>query len=113
MSGVDWFFAIGLGVLYLVLLFTLCVLCFRKGHWLLGIIGIYGVISYTVSQRTREIGIRMALGAQRSALTSMFIRQGVVLTGIGVVCGLAVAFVGMRLMSSMFSSSSCLSLNNG
>jgi hypothetical protein len=35
MSGLDWFFAIGLGVLYLVLLFTLCVLCFRKGHWVL------------------------------------------------------------------------------
>jgi hypothetical protein len=41
MSGLDWFFAIGLGVLYLVLLFTLCVLCFRKGHWVLGLIGIF------------------------------------------------------------------------
>jgi predicted permease len=68
---------------------------------LLGIIGIYGVISYTVSQRTREIGIRMALGAQRSELTSMFIRQGLVLTGIGAACGLVIAFVTMRLMSSI------------
>ncbi len=68
---------------------------------LLGVIGIYGVISYTVSQRTREIGIRMALGAQRNSLTSMFVRQGLVLTGIGVACGLVVAFVGMRLMSSI------------
>lgn len=41
MSGVGWFFAIGLGVLYLVLLFTICVVTFRKGHWVLGIIGIF------------------------------------------------------------------------
>jgi hypothetical protein len=41
MSGTGWFFAIGLGVLYLVLLFTVCVLCFRKGHWVLGIVGIF------------------------------------------------------------------------
>jgi hypothetical protein len=41
MSGLDWFFAIGLGILYLVLLFTLCVLCFRKGHWVLGLFGIF------------------------------------------------------------------------
>jgi hypothetical protein len=41
MSGLDWFFAIGLGVLYLVLLFTVCVLTFRKGHWVLGILGIF------------------------------------------------------------------------
>ena len=68
---------------------------------LLGVIGIYGVISYSVSQRTREIGIRMALGAQRQALTAMFVRQGLWLTGIGAACGLAVAFVTMRLMSSL------------
>jgi predicted permease len=68
---------------------------------LLGVIGIYGVISYSVSQRTREIGIRMALGAQRQALTAMFVRQGLWLTGIGAACGLAMAFVTMRLMSSL------------
>jgi ABC-type antimicrobial peptide transport system permease subunit len=68
---------------------------------LLGVVGIYGVISYSVSQRTREIGIRMALGAQRQALTSMFVRQGLWLTGIGAACGLLVAFVTMRLMSSL------------
>ena len=68
---------------------------------LLGIIGIYGVISYTVSQRTREIGIRMALGAQRGQLTQLFVRQGVLLSVIGVGCGLIVAFVTMRLMSSI------------
>jgi predicted permease len=68
---------------------------------LLGIVGIYGVIAYTVSQRTREIGIRMALGAQRGELTAMFVRQGLLLTAIGVACGLVVAFVTMRLMSSI------------
>jgi predicted permease len=82
--------------------FTLVMLCVAGGMaLLLGIIGIYGVISYSVSQRTREIGIRMALGAQRSTLTAMFVRQGLVLTTIGAACGLAVAFVTMRLMSSI------------
>jgi ABC-type antimicrobial peptide transport system permease subunit len=68
---------------------------------LLGVVGIYGVISYSVSQRTREIGIRMALGAQRPTLTAMFVRQGLQLTGIGIACGLVVAFISMRLMSSI------------
>jgi len=82
--------------------FTLVMLSVAGGMaLLLGIIGIYGVISYSVSQRTREIGIRMALGAQRPALTALFVRQGLVLTGIGLACGLVVAFVTMRLMSSL------------
>ena len=82
--------------------FTLVMLCVAGGMaLLLGIVGIYGVISYSVSQRTREIGIRMALGAQRQALTAMFVRQGLWLTGIGVACGLVVAFIAMRLMSSL------------
>jgi predicted permease len=68
---------------------------------LLGIVGIYGVIAYSVSQRTREIGIRMALGAQRQTLTAMFVRHGLWLTGIGVACGLVAAFVAMRVMSSL------------
>jgi predicted permease len=68
---------------------------------LLGVVGIYGVIAYSVSQRRREIGIRMALGAQQPTLTGMFVRHGLFLTGIGVVCGLAVAIVIMRLMSSL------------
>jgi predicted permease len=68
---------------------------------LLGVVGIYGVISYSVSQRTREIGIRMALGAQRQTITGMFVRHGLILTGIGVVFGLAASFITMRLMSSL------------
>lgn len=68
---------------------------------LLGVVGIYGVIAYSVSQRRREIGIRMALGAQQNVLTNMFVRHGLWLTGVGVVCGLIAAIVLMRLMSSL------------
>jgi putative ABC transport system permease protein len=68
---------------------------------LLGVVGIYGVISYSVTQRTREIGIRMALGAQRGEIMNMFVRDGMLLTGIGVVCGLVAAFAAMRLMHSL------------
>jgi predicted permease len=68
---------------------------------LLGVVGIYGVIAYSVSQRTREIGIRMALGAQRALLTGMFVRHGLLLTGIGVACGLIVAVFLMRLMATL------------
>ncbi len=68
---------------------------------LLGIIGLYGVIAYAISQRTREIGIRMALGAQRKALTSMYVREGLILTAIGVGGGIAGSIATMRLMSSL------------
>jgi predicted permease len=67
----------------------------------LGIIGIYGVISYAVSQRTREIGIRLALGAQPSELRKMFLRYGLTLAGGGVAIGLAAAAGLMRLMKSL------------
>ena len=68
---------------------------------LLGTVGIYGVIAYSVAQRTREIGIRMALGAQRQILTGMFVRHGLILTGVGVAIGLCAAIILMRLMSSI------------
>jgi predicted permease len=82
--------------------FTLVMLSIAGGMALiLGIVGLYGVISYAVSQRTREIGIRMALGAQRRELTAMFVRQGLWLAGVGVVCGVVIAFTAMRVMSSL------------
>ncbi len=68
---------------------------------LLGIIGIYGVISYAVSQRIREIGIRLALGAQKGELRWMFVRSALVLTGIGVAIGLGAAAGLTQLMKSL------------
>ena len=67
----------------------------------LGLVGIYGVIAYAVTQRTREIGIRMALGAQPATLQHMFVRQGLLLAGIGAVLGLIAAVGLTRLMSSL------------
>jgi predicted permease len=67
----------------------------------LGIIGIYGVISYTVSQRKREIGIRLALGAQGGDVVGMVLRQGAKLALVGVCIGAAAAFVLARLMTSL------------
>jgi predicted permease len=82
--------------------FTLAMLGAAGGMaLLLGIVGIYGVISYSVLQRTREIGIRMALGAQRHTITAMFVRDGLWLTGIGAACGLLAALASMQLMSSL------------
>jgi len=81
--------------------FTLVMLAIAGGMaLLLGIIGIYGVISYSVSQRTREIGIRIALGAQQSTLKAMVVRHGVLLAAIGVAIGLAAAAGPTRIMSS-------------
>ena len=67
----------------------------------LGIIGIYGVISYAVSQRTREIGIRLALGAPRGDLKWMFVRSALVLTGVGVAIGLVAAAGLTQFMKSL------------
>ncbi len=68
---------------------------------LLGVVGIYGVISYSISQRTREIGIRMALGAQQQAVRGMFLQQGLWLVAIGIVAGLAAAVPLARFMSTL------------
>jgi cell division protein FtsX len=67
----------------------------------LGVIGIYGVISYTVSQRRREIGIRLALGAQQGELRTMFVQHALVLAGIGVAIGLGAALGLTQLMKSL------------
>jgi putative ABC transport system permease protein len=68
---------------------------------LLGLIGIYGVVSYVVAQRAREIGVRMALGATEGSVRRMVVGQGVGLAGIGVLAGLVIAFWASRLMDSL------------
>jgi ABC-type antimicrobial peptide transport system permease subunit len=67
----------------------------------LGVIGIYGVIAYVVAQRTREIGIRAALGAHPRSLTRMFLLQGLTVCGIGAAVGLVAALGVGRAMSSL------------
>jgi predicted permease len=67
----------------------------------LGVAGLYGVISYSVAQRTREIGIRVAIGAQHSTVRRMFIAEGARLAAIGILCGTATALGLMRLMGSL------------
>jgi putative ABC transport system permease protein len=82
--------------------FTLVMLAIAGGMaLLLGVAGIYGVISYSVSQRTREIGIRLALGAQASAVRRMFVTHALVLAGIGIAIGMGAAFAMTRLMSTL------------
>jgi putative ABC transport system permease protein len=82
--------------------FTLVLLAIAGAMALiLGTVGIYGVIAYAVTQRTREIGIRMALGAQSTGLRQMFVRHGLVLAGIGAIIGLGAAAGLTRLMSTL------------
>jgi putative ABC transport system permease protein len=68
---------------------------------LLTMVGLYGVMTYTVARRTREIGVRVALGASRSAVLSMVLKQAVVLVLAGLLLGLAGAFAGGQLLRSM------------
>ena len=82
--------------------FLLVMLALASGMaLLLGLVGIYGVISYSVSQRTREIGIRMALGASQQTVRQMFVRHGLLLTSMGVACGLVAALAVTRLMTAL------------
>ena len=68
---------------------------------LLSFVGLFGVLSYAVTQRTQEIGIRMALGANRSSVLKMILREGMTLTLIGIGLGLAGAFVLTRYLESL------------
>ncbi len=68
---------------------------------LLGAVGLYGVIAYSVSQRTREIGVRMALGAQRSAVYQLIMGEAGWLTGVGILAGLACAVGAAALMRKL------------
>jgi putative ABC transport system permease protein len=68
---------------------------------ILAAVGIYGVIAYNVAQRTREIGIRMALGAQRRAMLTMILRQSLTMAAIGIALGLVGAFAATRLLSAL------------
>jgi cell division protein FtsX len=67
----------------------------------LGVVGIYGVIAYTASRRTREIGIRIALGAQAGTVRRQFLREGLVLAGAGIAIGVAVSLALTRAMSAL------------
>jgi len=68
---------------------------------LLAAIGLYGVISYTVAQRTNEIGIRMALGAQPSGIVQLIIREVSVVIAIGVAAGIVLTLAGSKTASSL------------
>jgi putative ABC transport system permease protein len=82
--------------------FTLVLLAAAGGMSLvLGLIGIYGVLSYSVAQRTREIGIRIALGSPPRDVTRLFVRHGLAMSGLGTVLGLAGALALTRVMKSL------------
>jgi len=68
---------------------------------ILAVVGVYGVLSYSVNQQTREIGIRMAMGAQTGSVLRLVVQQGMRLAVLGLVLGLVVAFAAMRLLSSL------------
>jgi putative ABC transport system permease protein len=82
--------------------FTLVLLAIAGGMaLLLGVVGIYGVISYSVSQRSREVGIRLTLGAPVGDVVALFVRQGLGMSALGAICGLAAALPLTRLMKSL------------
>ncbi len=93
LEGGNGFFLIRMGALIGAVLGTLGLV--------LAIVGVYGVVSYTASQRTHEIGVRLALGAQRSHILKLVVGQGLLLVSIGVVLGLALSFALSRFMGHL------------
>jgi len=81
--------------------YTLLLAAFAIVALVLAVVGVYSVMAYSVTQRTREIGIRMALGAERTAVTGLVVRQALGLAGIGVAIGLAVALALLRIVSNL------------
>lgn len=80
---------------------TLLLVIFAAFALILAVLGVYGVMAYSVSRRTHEIGLRMALGARRSNLLGMLLRQGAILITLGVMIGVAGAFLVTRIVSSL------------
>jgi ABC-type antimicrobial peptide transport system permease subunit len=81
--------------------FTLVMLGIAAGvALLLGLVGIYGVVSYVAARRTREVGIRMALGARAGDVRKLFLRHGLKLTAVGIGLGMGLAVVVTRVMAS-------------
>ena len=80
---------------------TLLLAIFAGLALVLAAVGIYGVMSYSVAQQTREIGVRIALGASRADVLKMTVKQGLRLVGLGLFCGLIIAFVLTRVMASL------------
>jgi len=91
--------------------FTLTMLAIAASMALgLGVVGIYGVMAYSVAQRRRDIGIRLALGAEPASLRRTFVQRGLLLATIGILIGFSVAVPLTRLMSSLLFSTSPLDL---
>jgi putative ABC transport system permease protein len=82
-------------------LYAMVVMTFGLVALLLAIIGIYGVLAYVVRERRRELGIRLALGARAGQVVRLVVGQGLRLTGIGLVIGLAIALIGSRVLASL------------
>ena len=93
LSGTNGFFIFRVGAFFAGLMGLLGLM--------LAVVGVYGVVSYTASQRTREIGIRMALGASQHNIMSLVLRQGTVLVVAGIAAGLLAAVAVTRVMQSM------------